>query len=184
MTISLPFSVNVSVNKQTPKHKTNTLPATPTRIKTWVEPKAPPVKWSSKKPNSAICKTLAWKLQEGICWIQQELLCNHRVWQKPTNRFPWQTVPWMRLVVKCVRAKRVDKLILTLGIGFGYRREGFVRVWMEESKGSGGVWEFLGDVWGNFVRTEPLHFFGLNCFSLGTCNQRKGPQDLGTKRWF
>jgi hypothetical protein len=45
----------------------------------------------------------------------------------------------MRLVVKCVRAKRVEKLILNLGIGFGYRREWFTRVRMEESKGSGGV---------------------------------------------
>jgi hypothetical protein len=64
----------------------------------------------------------------------------------------------MRLVVKCVREKRVEKLILNLGIGFGYRREWFTRVRMEESKGSGGVWEFLGDVWGNFDRKEPLHF--------------------------
>jgi hypothetical protein len=61
----------------------------------------------------------------------------------------------MRLVVKCVRAKRVEKLILNLGIGFGYRREWFIRVRMEESKGSGGVWEFHGDVWGNFDRKEP-----------------------------
>jgi hypothetical protein len=45
----------------------------------------------------------------------------------------------MRLVVKCVREKRVEKLILNLGIGFGYRREWFTRVRMEESKGSGGV---------------------------------------------
>jgi hypothetical protein len=35
----------------------------------------------------------------------------------------------MRLV-----GKRVDKLILKMGTGFGYRREGFVGVRMEESK--------------------------------------------------